>query len=115
VTQQVIEYFKNLDFQIVDGEEIVEEKYNFDYLNIDKNHPARSLQDSYYLDASKMLRTHNTAITAQRLENNAEKDLRVLSYGNVYRNDEDDATHSHQFMQVDIVWANNKLSVLNLK
>jgi phenylalanyl-tRNA synthetase alpha chain len=103
VTNQVIQYFKNLGFQIVEGEEIVDEKYNFDYLNIDQNHPARSLQDSYYIDGSRMLRTHNTAITAQKLENNTNKDLRVLSYGNVYRNDEDDATHSHQFMQVDVV------------
>lgn len=115
VTNQVIEYFENLGFKIIDGEEIVEEKYNFDLLNIDKNHPARSQQDSYYIDMVHMLRTHNTAITAMQLENNTDKDLRVLSYGNVYRNDEDDATHSHQFMQVDIVWANDKLSVLNLK
>ena len=115
VMNQVIEYFKHLDFQIIEGDEIVDEKYNFDYLNIDKNHPARSIQDSYYINATQMLRTHNTAITAQKLENNSASDLRVLSYGNVYRNDEDDATHSHQFMQVDVVWANDKLSVLNLK
>lgn len=115
VTNEVIQYFKNLGFQIIEGDEIVEEKYNFDYLNIDQNHPARSQQDSYYINGSRMLRTHNTAISSQKLENNTNKDLRVLSYGNVYRNDEDDATHSHQFMQVDIVWANDKLSLLNLK
>lgn len=115
VTNQVIKYFQDLGFQIVQGNEIVEEKYNFDYLNINKDHPSRSLQDSYYIDMTHMLRTHNTAITALKLENNTDKDLRILSYGNVYRNDEDDATHSHQFMQVDIAWANDKLSVLNLK
>jgi phenylalanyl-tRNA synthetase alpha chain len=103
VTNLVIEYFKNLNFKIIEGNEIAHEKYNFDYLNIDKNHPARALQDTYYIDDVNLLRTHNTAITAQKLENNTDKDLRVLSYGNVYRNDEDDATHSHQFMQVDIV------------
>jgi phenylalanyl-tRNA synthetase alpha chain len=103
VTNEILEFFKALDFQVVSGEEVVSTKYNFDNLNIDINHPARSYQDSFFINASTMLRTHCTAITAQVLENNPNNDIRVVTYGNVYRNDEDDATHSHQFNQVDIV------------
>jgi phenylalanyl-tRNA synthetase alpha chain len=103
VTNDVIAYFNKMGFKIVDGDEVIHEKYNFDYLNIDKNHPARAQHDSYYVGGDYLLRTHNTAITLQQLENNNDKDIRVLCYGNVYRNDEDDMTHSHQFMQVDII------------
>jgi phenylalanyl-tRNA synthetase alpha chain len=115
MTNLVIKYFEDLGFAINDGSEIVEEKYNFDFLNIDINHPSRTTQDSFYIDEGRMLRTHNTAVSVQQIENNIKSDLRVLCYGNVYRKDEDDATHSHQFMQVDVIWSNNKLSILNLK
>jgi phenylalanyl-tRNA synthetase alpha chain len=103
ITNEILDFFKALDFQVISGEEIVSTKYNFDNLNIDINHPARSYQDSFFINATTMLRTHCTAITAQVLENNPNNDIRVVTYGNVYRNDEDDATHSHQFNQVDIV------------
>jgi phenylalanyl-tRNA synthetase alpha chain len=103
ITNQILEFFKSLDFQVVSGDEVVSTKYNFDNLNIDINHPARSYQDSFFINATTMLRTHCTAITSQVLENNQNADIRVVTFGNVYRNDEDDATHSHQFNQVDIV------------
>jgi phenylalanyl-tRNA synthetase alpha chain len=103
MTNKVIAFFKSLDFQILTGEEITSTKYNFDNLNIDINHPARSYQDSFFINSTMMLRTHCTSVTAQALENNKSKDIRVITFGNVYRNDEDDATHSHQFNQVDIV------------
>ncbi|GHU48904.1 hypothetical protein FACS1894218_6960 [Bacilli bacterium] len=50
-----------------------------------------------------MLRTHCTSVTAQMLDNNKSSDIRLVTFGNVYRNDEDDATHSHQFYQADLV------------
>lgn len=114
VYEQIIEYFKALNFQIVDGDEVTTIENNMDRLNIDVNHPARDPKDTFYVDAVKMLRTHCTATTAEVIHNQ-DKEIKVLSYGNVYRNDDDDLTHSHQFSQVDIVWVKNNLSINHLK
>jgi phenylalanyl-tRNA synthetase alpha chain len=101
--QEAMEYFKSLNFQIMEGSEIVETKYNFDHLNININHPARTYRDSYFINSLSMLRTHCTSVTAKQIENNSCNDIRIVTFGNVYRNDEDDATHSHQFNQIDLV------------
>ncbi|UUM19112.1 phenylalanine--tRNA ligase subunit alpha [Mycoplasma sp. 1018B] len=85
------------------GGEIVSEEYNFDRLNILKNHPARDMQDSLYLNQNYLLRTHNTAISAMTLEKFANQKISTYTIGKVYRNDEDDSTHSHQFTQLDFI------------
>jgi phenylalanyl-tRNA synthetase alpha chain len=103
VTNEIITFFKKLDFKVVEGNEVVQTKFNFDNLNIDIHHPSRSYQDSFFINSTTMLRTHCTATTAEALYNNKDNDIRVITFGNVYRNDEDDATHSHQFNQVDII------------
>ena len=114
VYDQIIDYFKQLNFQVVEGDEVTTIDYNMDRLNIDINHPARDPKDTFYIDAKRMLRTHCTATTAEVI-NNQDREVKVLSYGNVYRNDDDDLTHSHQFNQVDIVWVKNNLSINHLK
>lgn len=85
------------------GSEIESDEYNFERLNIAKSHPARDMQDSLYINEETLLRTHNTGFTARELEKNFNKAFSQFTIGRVYRNDEDDATHSHQFMQVDLV------------
>lgn len=114
INDKIIEYFKALNFQIVDGDEVTTIENNMDRLNIDKNHPARDPKDTFYIDAQRMLRTHCTANTAEAIHNQ-DKEIKILSYGNVYRNDDDDLTHSHQFSQIDIVWVKNNLSINHLK
>lgn len=115
MANEIISFFKKMNFRIEYGDEIVTSVENFDLLNISKDHPARQGNDSFFLDNGDMLRTHCTATTARVINNNKSKDIRVLSFGNVYRKDDDDATHSHQFNQVDIVWIKDGLSLLNLK
>lgn len=115
ITNDIIAFFEKLNFQVIDGNEVVLTKFNFDHLNIDIHHPSRSYQDSFFINATTMLRTHCTATTAEALFNNTSSDIRVITFGNVYRNDEDDATHSHQFNQVDIIWARDDLNLKNLK
>ncbi|ACF07100.1 phenylalanyl-tRNA synthetase subunit alpha [Metamycoplasma arthritidis] len=86
--------------------EVESELYNFERLNIPKNHPARDMQDSLYLDVKSqdlLLRTHNTGISARALEKYKNKAFSQFAIGKVYRNDEEDATHSHQFTQLDLV------------
>ncbi len=115
VLSDMLEFFKQLGFEIVSGNELVSDHHNFTSLNIPKNHPARNLSDSFFINENLLLRTHCTATTAQIIADNDEEDIRVASFGNVYRKDDDDPTHSHQFMQLDIVWINKNLNVSNLK
>ncbi|MDD1377388.1 phenylalanine--tRNA ligase subunit alpha [Metamycoplasma hyosynoviae] len=86
---------------------IEEEEYNFKRLNIPENHPARDMQDSLYINSSTLLRTHNTGISARELEKHKNKAFSNFAIGKVYRNDEEDSTHSHQFSQIDIVSVGN--------
>jgi len=114
VMDDIVDYFKQLNFKIVEGDEVTTINFNMDRLNIDKYHPARDPKDTFYIDKVRMLRTHCTATTAEVIADQ-DKEIKVLSYGNVYRNDDDDLTHSHQFTQIDIVWVKQNLSINHLK
>ena len=100
-------YFEN------QGSEIESDEYNFEKLNIPKNHPSRDMQDTLYIDKENLLRTHNTGLTARILSVNKNKSFSSFTIGKVYRNDEDDQTHSHQFSQVDLVSV-GELNIENL-
>ena len=116
VSQEVIDFFRKLNFTVVGGNEVTSVKYNFDNLNVPKDHPGRQTSESLYIDQNTMLRAHTTAGTAEQiLLHNKSKDLRVLTVGNVYRNDDDDLSHSHQFNQIDVIWVKDGLTVGNLK
>lgn len=116
VKNKIIEFFKKANFLITTDSEVTTVEYNFDRLNIKIDHPARSMSDTFYLEKNKLLRVHNTAITSKVLEKfNKNQEIKVLSYGNVYRKDDDDSTHSHQFNQIDVVWVKQNLSIANLK
>ncbi|MDC4163679.1 phenylalanine--tRNA ligase subunit alpha [Mycoplasma sp. T363T] len=116
VINQIVEFFKKFNFTIVNYPELVTVKHCFDDLNIPMDHPGRATTDTFYIDNKKILRTHCTAGTIQAISAmNKHKDIRVISFGNVYRNDTDDATHSHQFMQMDFMWVKKNLSLANLK
>ncbi|MDZ7293306.1 phenylalanine--tRNA ligase subunit alpha [Mycoplasmopsis pulmonis] len=87
--------------------EIESDEYNFERLNIAFDHPARDMQDSLYINKNLLLRTHNTGVSARELERNKNKAFSNFVIGKVYRNDEDDATHSHQFSQIDFISVGN--------
>ncbi|WGI36303.1 phenylalanine--tRNA ligase subunit alpha [Mesomycoplasma lagogenitalium] len=103
VANRIREWFlENGYFEYFDSE-IVSDEYNFERLNIEKDHPAREMQDSLYINENLLLRTHNTGISAKMLEKYKNQAFSQFAIGKVYRNDEDDQTHSHQFTQVDFV------------
>lgn len=108
-------FFRKYNFEIIDGDEVIETKYNFDNLNINEGHPARNYKDTFYINKNKLLRTHCTSVSSKKIENSKSKEIKMISYGNVYRKDDDDATHSHQFNQVDIIWVKKGLNLSNLK
>lgn len=99
----IIKFFESHGYTYVDAPIVEEEKYNFDNLNLDKFHPARVMQDTFYLDDGKLLRTHSTNATSRHLELTTEKNTKFFTIGKVFRNDDDDSTHHHQFNQIDIL------------
>ena len=115
ITKQVIAFFDNLNFKYTHGIEVEIEKYNFDILNLGANHPAREMQDTFYLEGGKLLRTHATNMSARELETSTTDSFRSYSVGSVFRNDENDATHSFQFNQIDIFNNGSDMNISNLK
>lgn len=113
IEQRLREWFTQNGYFESFGGEIVDDEYNFTRLNIPESHPARAMHDSLYINSKLLLRTHNTGITAVELEKNANMPMNNFAIGKVYRNDEDDATHSHQFTQLDFVSV-GKVSFPNL-
>lgn len=116
VANDIINFFKKLSFDIFYDNEITTVDFNFDKLNIAVDHPARSVSDTFYINENYLLRVHCTSASAKVLQKLNNKDeIKSLSFGNVYRKDDDDSTHSHQFNQIDFVWVKENISVSNLK
>lgn len=117
IMQEISDIFMLLGYEIVHGQEVESDEYNFERLNLEKDHPARATQDSFYINSDFLLRTHSTNMTARYLEKYQDfsEPIAVISMGNVYRRDDDDATHSHQFMQVDGFLIAPQVNFANLK
>lgn len=116
VQQEIEDHFMAMGYEIIEGPEVELDFYNFERANIPANHPARDMQDTFYIDESLLLRTHTTAIQTRALEANAHKEtLKVICPGKVYRKDDDDATHSHQFIQVEGLVVGEGVNMANLK
>ncbi|MEK7175565.1 MAG: phenylalanine--tRNA ligase subunit alpha [Patescibacteria group bacterium] len=103
---QAYEIFSELNFEIAIGPEIESEWYNFDVLNVPKDHPARDMQDTFYIknNPGYVLRTHTTGVTARTIQK-AVKENRLpcafVSIGKVFRNESTDATHGAEFFQIE--------------
>ncbi|MDO8063863.1 phenylalanine--tRNA ligase subunit alpha [Candidatus Phytoplasma bonamiae] len=117
IIEELENFFLKIGYKIYESEEIETDLYNFELLNISKNHPARDMQDSFYLDQKqeKLLRTHVSAMQIKAMLQHPNKPLKIISSGNVYRRDKDDATHSHQFTQLDGFVIDYKANLENLK
>ena len=116
VVEELEDLFMGLGYQVIEGDDIVDDEYCFERANIPKDHPARDMQDSLYIDPNRLLRTHTTAIQMVVLEESAPNlPIKVICPGKVYRRDDDDATHSHQFMQMEGLVIGEKVTLSNLK
>jgi len=115
-TIQLIEdFFVGLGYKIEEGLEVEEDLYNFEMLNIPKNHPARDMQDTFYITDSILLRTHTSPVQIHTLLREKGKPVKIICPGKVYRRDDDDATHSHQFMQIEGLVVDKKATMADLK
>lgn len=110
---KITSIFKNLGFDIASGPEIESEYFNFEALNIPKNHPSRAMQDTFYLMDGSLLRTHTSPMQIRYAKNNSIP-IKVIAPGRVYRVDMD-RTHSPMFHQVEGLWIDEDINFLNLK
>ena len=117
IIEEVEEVFMSMGYDVVDGPEIEEDKYNFEMLNIPKGHPARDAQDTFYIeDESILLRSQTSPVQVRTmLEAGGNTPIRMICPGKTYRRDEDDATHSHQFMQIEGLLVDKNISLSDLK
>lgn len=116
VQTEIEQFFIGMGYLVEEGPEVELDYYNFERANIPQNHPARDMQDTFYINMEWLLRTHTTAIQTRTLEAyKGEVPIKVICPGKVYRKDDDDATHSHQFVQMEGLVVGNKISLSDLK
>ena len=100
VQEELVEIFVGMGYEVVEGPEVEYDHYNFELLNLPKNHPARDAQDTFYIDDNIVLRTHTSPVQA-RIMTTRKPPIRIVCPGRVYRADEADATHSPVFHQME--------------
>ena len=111
--ERVEALFRSLGFTVADGPEIEDDFHNFTALNTPENHPARSMQDTFYVEGGMVLRTHTSPIQVRYMETHAPP-IKIIAPGRVYRVDSD-ATHSPMFHQVEGLWIDRDVSFADLK
>lgn len=116
VIDDVCDLFISMGYDVVEGPEVEQDLYNFEKLNLPKGHPARDTQDSFYITEEMLLRTQTSPVQARTMEANKEKSpIRMICPGKTYRRDNDDATHSHQFTQIEGLVVDENISMADLK
>ena len=115
IIEEVEDLFVSMGYDVVAGPELETDEYCFERLNLPKGHPARDMQDSFYITSEYLLRTQTSAVQARAMIANEEKSpIRIICPGKTYRRD-DDATHSHQFSQVEGLVIDKNISLADLK
>ena len=113
IQAEIEDLFTSLGFAILDGPEVETEYYNFDALNIPPEHPARDMQDTFWLADGHLLRTHTSPVQVRGMEK-LRLPLRMIAPGRVFRNEEVDASHEHTFYQLEGMMIDRDVSVANL-
>ena len=113
IQRELEELFTSLGFAVLDGPEVETEYHNFDALNIPPDHPARDMQDTFWLDGGRLLRTHTSPVQVRGMERLGPP-LRMIAPGRVFRNESVDASHEHTFYQLEGMMVDRNVSVANL-
>ncbi len=113
IQQEIEDLFRSMGFAVLDGPEVEDEYHNFDALNIPPDHPARDMQDTFWLDGRNLLRTHTSPVQVRGMER-LPLPLRMIAPGRVFRNESVDASHEHTFYQVEGMMIDRNVSVGNL-
>lgn len=117
VMEEIEDIFVGMGYQIVEGYEVESDHYNFERMNLPKDHPARDMQDTFYISDEILIRTHTSPVQARTMEKHdfSKGALRMISPGKVFRRDTDDATHSHQFHQIEGLVIDKNITMGDLK
>lgn len=115
VQDEILEIFISMGFSVAEGPEIESDYYNFEALNVPKDHPARDMQDTFYINSDILLRTHTSPVQVRTMEKMCPRlPIKIVVPGTVYRKD-DDATHSPMFHQVEGLMIDRHITFANLK
>lgn len=117
IMDDIEELFIGLGYKVVNGPEVEEDHYNFEMMNLPKDHPARDMQDTFYITSEILMRTQTSPVQARTLEKHdfTKGPLKMISPGKVYRRDTDDLTHSHQFNQIEGLVIDKNITMADLK
>ena len=115
IIDEIEEIFIGMGYTVEKGSEVDKDHYVFELLNIPKDHPARDMQDTLYIDNETLLRSHTSAVQAHVMEKANGKPIKIICPGKTYRRDDDDMTHSHQFAQVEGLVIDKNINMGNLK
>ncbi|GAA6237477.1 MULTISPECIES: phenylalanine--tRNA ligase subunit alpha [Apilactobacillus] len=117
IIDEISDMFMGMGYEVLSGPEVEEDKYNFEMMNLPKNHPARDMQDTFYITKDILMRTQTSPMQARTLEKHdfSKGPLKMISPGVVYRRDTDDPTHSHQFHQVEGIVIDKHITMADLK
>ena len=115
--EELEELLMSMGYDVVEGPEVEKDLYNFELLNLPKGHPARDAQDTFYIkDDEMLLRSQTSPVQVRTMLENVEKSpIRIICPGKTYRRDDDDATHSHQFTQMEGLLIDKDISLSDLK
>ncbi len=116
IREEIEDLFISMGYDVVDGPEVDSDSNCFEMLNLPKSHPARDAQDSFYITDEMLLRPHTSSMQVRYMMNKEEKvPFKMICPGKTYRRDDDDATHSHQFSQVEGLVVGENISLADLK
>jgi len=116
VVEEIEDIFVGMGFEIAEGPEVETDYYNFEALNLPKEHPARDMQDTFYITEEILLRTHTSPVQVRTmLAKSGNGPVKIICPGKVYRRDDDDATHSHQFLQIEGLVVDENIRMSDLK
>ena len=116
VIEEVEDIFLSMGYEIASGRDVETDHYNFELLNVPKDHPSRDMQDTFYFSAETLLRTQTSAAQAHTMvEKGGKEPIKMICPGKAYRRDDDDMTHSHQFAQIEGLVVDKGISLANLK
>jgi phenylalanyl-tRNA synthetase alpha chain len=116
IKDEIEQIFIEMGYKVSEGPEVETDEFNFTLLNIPKDHPARDMQDSFYIDANRLMRTHTSPVQARVMQSQSKlnETIKIICPGKVYRRDDDDMTHSHQFGQVEGLLVGRNINVGHL-
>ncbi|WP_033543611.1 phenylalanine--tRNA ligase subunit alpha [Planococcus sp. CAU13] len=115
VVEEIEDLFISMGYEVEEGPEVEKDYYNFEALNLPKGHPARDMQDTFYISEELLLRTHTSPVQARTMEAKGGEPIKIICPGKVYRRDSDDATHSHQFTQIEGLVIGEDIRMSDLK